>query len=111
MRVEDENVWWVPRDVLCNTLPIDCTLCGTGVSVTIHVQTEFFSKVVSVEVEMACEAVLTVITKKVLVLSREKDTHWTTRLASFSELLVSRVVALRRSKTAKAVDSRFAINW
>ena len=41
MRVEDEDVWWVPRDVLGGSLPFDGPFCATMVAVAVHIQPEF----------------------------------------------------------------------
>jgi hypothetical protein len=39
-RVEDEDVWWVPGDVLRCAFPFDGTLCTTWVAVPVHIQPE-----------------------------------------------------------------------
>ena len=43
-RVKDKDVWWVPGDVLCSTLPLDGTLGATRVAVAVHIQPEFYEK-------------------------------------------------------------------
>jgi hypothetical protein len=40
-RVEDQDVWRVPRDVLCGALPLDCTLREVRVPMLVHMQPEF----------------------------------------------------------------------
>src|SRR5260370_40629605 len=43
-RVEDEDVWWVPRGVLSclsSSLPFDGPFCATRVTVAVHIQPEF----------------------------------------------------------------------
>jgi hypothetical protein len=39
-RVKDKDVWWVPGNVLCSTLPLDGTLGATRVAVAVHIQPE-----------------------------------------------------------------------
>src|SRR5258707_13484079 len=43
-RVEDEDVWWVPRDVLGSSLPFDGPFCATRVAVVVHIQPELREK-------------------------------------------------------------------
>lgn len=38
--VEDENVRWMPCDVLCRALPLDGALGATGVAMAVHIQPE-----------------------------------------------------------------------
>lgn len=69
----------------------------------------------SVEVERVPEGVLTVVTKEVLILARAAGNMpigvgLTRGLASFTELLVLGVVALRDSDVSKTVRHRLAIN-
>jgi hypothetical protein len=41
VRIEDEYVGWVPRDVLRSTLPLDRASFKIGLATPIHIQPEF----------------------------------------------------------------------
>jgi hypothetical protein len=105
-RVKDKDVWWVPSDVLCSTLPLDGTLSATRVAVAVHIQPELLRKRQRVDAVRVPICALTIVTKKELVLAGAEHAHRTTRLTPFSELLVARVVALRNGNALKTVTAR-----
>ena len=95
-RVKDEDVWWVPGDVLGSAFPFDGALGTTWVAMAVHIQPELCRRaVVSVQIEgAASELNLTVIAKEKFVLARAEHPHWTTRFTTLGKFLMARIVAL-----------------
>lgn len=97
--VEQEYVWWMPRDVFGGTFPFDGAHRPTRVSVTIHVETKFYAHMgISGHLD-AFRVQLTIITKQELVVTGTEHAHGPTALASLGQLLKSRVIPLRDRDT------------
>jgi hypothetical protein len=93
VRVEDEDVWRVPGDVLRCAFPFDGALSTTWVAIAVHIQPELCEERSGIRTEGVPELYyITVVAKEEFIFAGAEHPHWATRFTTHGKFLMARIV-------------------